>query len=59
MGTPEQKKIGWDWPLYRIDRGPLKGQIYAKSPAGEMVRVTAADVDKEAIELIRKLGPHH
>lgn len=52
-----KEKIGWDWPLVRMTRGPLKGKIFARGPQGQFVRVTSADVRREVVELANTIGP--
>jgi hypothetical protein len=54
--TQGGKKIGWDWPLVKISRGPFKGRLYARSPSGELVRVTDADINGHVLAFIRKFG---
>lgn len=60
MRNKAHQRIGMDWKLVKISRGPLRDQIYARNPqTGELVRVTDRMVQDEAIELIKKIGPHN
>lgn len=44
-------KIGWDWPMLKIN-----GKLYARSPTGQLVRVTDADINREVLSLTQKFG---
>lgn len=44
-------KIGWDWPMLKVN-----GKLYARSPTGQLVRVTDADINREVVELTNKFG---
>lgn len=60
MNTPVTTKdgntIGWDWPIVKISSGPLKGRLYARSPSGQLVRVTDADINGQVVDFIKKFG---
>lgn len=49
------KAIGWDWPLVKIQHG-LEQRLYARSPTGQLVRVTDADIQKAVTELALTIG---
>lgn len=47
-------KIGYDWTIVK-DRN---GRLYARSPKGQLVRVTQDIVAEEVRDMIHKFGPY-
>lgn len=59
MASHRNQKIGWDWKIVKVSNGPFKNRLYARSPSGQLVRVTDADINGAVMQLVRDFGPAH